>query len=148
MAEAAGTTHAPAPAGADGRPSPSRFTALELAAAEHLIHLSESSSSAAACFTPRGPASVGSASSTSSPRSVNAPAIPRALAALAAAEEGDDDEQEVGGRPRRNKRYRPIAEIYAATAPKRKTKPIGARGGRKDRPKPAAGAGKEAAMRK
>lgn len=125
------------------RPSPSRFTALELAAAEHLIHLSESSSSAAAF----GPASVGSAaSSSSSPRSVNAPAVPRGggLAALGA--EDDEDEQEVGGRRRRNKRYRPIAEIYALTAPKLKLKPIRERGGRKDkvRPKQAAGSGKEA----
>ncbi|GJN15491.1 hypothetical protein PR202_gb02412 [Eleusine coracana subsp. coracana] len=141
MAEAG--TQAPASV----RPSPSRFTALELAAAEHLIHLSESSGSSAAAFF--GPASVGSAaSSSSSPRSVNAPVVPRCgggLAALAAAEDDEDDEQEVGGRRRRNKRYRPIAEIYAATEPK----PVGARGGRKekDRPKQAAGAGKQEARK-
>ncbi|XP_062196342.1 uncharacterized protein LOC133899368 [Phragmites australis] len=139
---------APAAAGGPKRPSPSpaRFTPLELAAAEQLIHLSESSSSGAA-FTPRGggpgPASAAaSASSSSSPRSVNAPAAPEPPRALVAAGD-DEDEQEVGALRRRNKRYRPIAEIYAATVPK----PIGARGGRKDRPRPA-GAAKELAPRK
>ena len=116
-------------------PSPPRFTALELAAAEHLIHLSESScSSGGAAPTPRGaglllvPASAASAASPStSLRSVNN-APPPAVA------EGDEDEQEVGGRRRRNRRYRPIAEIYAATDPK----PIGTRRRKKaaeDRPR-------------
>ena len=128
-------------------PSPVRFTARELAAAEQLIHLSESSCSSYAGAFPRG--SVTSASSTSSPRSVNAPPLPPATPApppppaagpglLAAAaeddeeEEEDEDQQEVGGRRRRNKRYRPIAEIYAATEPK----PIaaGARRRKADRP--------------
>ena len=117
-------------------PSPPRFTALELAAAEHLIHLSESScsSGAAAAPTPRAgllllPASA--ASSSTSPRSVNN-APPPPAAPPAAAAEGDEDE--VGGRRRRNRRYRPIAEIYAATDPK----PIGTRRRKKaaeDRPR-------------
>uniref|UniRef100_A0A0E0LXQ5 Uncharacterized protein n=1 Tax=Oryza punctata TaxID=4537 RepID=A0A0E0LXQ5_ORYPU len=101
-----------------------RFTALELAVAEQLIHLSESSSSGCGggttTTTPRwgGGAAAAAASSSfsftsaSSPRSVNnAPPLPRV------GEVDDEDEQEVGGRPRRNRRLRPIAEIYAATAP-------------------------------
>ena len=120
-------------------PSPPRFTALELAAAEHLIHLSESScsSGAAAAPTPRAgllllPASA--ASSSTSPRSVNNAPPPPAAPPAAAAEGDEDDEQEVGGRRRRNRRYRPIAEIYAATDPK----PIGTRRRKKaaeDRPR-------------
>uniref|UniRef100_A0A0D3H2X8 Uncharacterized protein n=1 Tax=Oryza barthii TaxID=65489 RepID=A0A0D3H2X8_9ORYZ len=108
-----------------------RFTALELAAAEQLIHLSESSSS------PRSSSfSFTSASaSASSPRSVSN--APRRGGGLGEADDEDDeqeaddedDEQEVGGRPRRNRRLRPIAEIYAATAP------IG--GGRKAKAKAA-----------
>lgn len=99
-----------------------RFTALELAAAEQLIHLSESSSS------PRSSSfSFTSASaSASSPRSVSN--APRRGGGLGEADD-EDDEQEVGGRPRRNRRLRPIAEIYAATAP------IG--GGRKAKAKAA-----------
>ncbi|AQK58994.1 hypothetical protein Zm00014a_042678 [Zea mays] len=116
-------------------PSPARFTARELAAAEQLIHLSESSSSSYAAL-PRG--SVASASSTSSPRSVNAPPPPATpppaglLAAPAEDDEDDLDQQEVRGRPRRNRRYRLIAEIYAASEPK----PIvgGARRRKVDRP--------------
>lgn len=127
--------------------SPSRFTALELVAAEQLIHLSESSCSSGApaalsSSNPRGfgfggggilvlPASGASAASSSaSPRSVNnappppLPPVGAAAAAAVAADEEDDDEQEVGGRRRRNKRYRLIAEIYAATEP---PKPIGGR---------------------
>ncbi|RLN03956.1 uncharacterized protein C2845_PM13G25110 [Panicum miliaceum] len=114
--EAATALRGPA-AGPSRSPSPPRFTALELAAAEHLIHLSESScSSGAAGPTPRGgglllPAStMSAASSSTSPRSVNNAPPPAAPPAVAE----DDDEQEVGGRRRRNKRYRPIAEIYAA----------------------------------
>ncbi|WVZ91762.1 hypothetical protein U9M48_037888 [Paspalum notatum var. saurae] len=94
-----------------------RFTALELAAAEQLIHLSESSCSgtsgsgsgstaAAAAFS----SSVAPASSASSPRSVNHAPMPT--------EGGEGDDDEVGGsRPRRNRRSRPIAQIYAATDP-------------------------------
>ncbi|CAD6265006.1 unnamed protein product [Miscanthus lutarioriparius] len=135
-------------------PSPARFTAPELAAAEQLIHLSESSCSSYAGALPRG--SVASASSTSSPRSVNAPPAPlppatpappppAAAGLLAAAaeddEEEDEDQQEVGGRRRRNKRYRPIAEIYAATEPK----PIGAGARRRKADRPRTDAAPEAA---
>ncbi|XP_066353406.1 methionine aminopeptidase 2-1-like [Miscanthus floridulus] len=137
-------------------PSPARFTARELAAAEQLIHLSESSCSSYAGALPRG--SVASASSTSSPRSVNAPPVPLPPATpappppaagaglLAAAaeddeEEEDEDQQEVGGRRRRNKRYRPIAEIYAATEPK----PIGAGARRRKADRPRTDAAPEAA---
>ncbi|KAF8653946.1 hypothetical protein HU200_062084 [Digitaria exilis] len=108
---------------ASAPPTPARFTALELVAAEQLIHLSGSScSSAALSATPSPPPllPVASASSSASPRSVNNSPPPPALAA---AEDDEEDEQEVGGRRRRNKRYRPIAEIYAATEPK----PIGGR---------------------
>jgi hypothetical protein len=127
-------------------PSPSRFTARELAAAEQLIHLSESSCSSYAGALPRG--SVASASSTSSPRSVNAPppSPPPAAAGLLAAaaeddeEEEDEDQQEVGGRRRRNKRYRPIAEIYAATEPK----PIGAGARRRKADRPSTDGAPEA----
>jgi hypothetical protein len=112
------------------------FTALELAAAEHLIRLSGSSS-------------VGStaSASSSSPRSVNnAPAAP---AGQLAAAEDDDGEQEVGGRRRRNKRYRPVAEIYAATEPKHKLKPkpIGPDGGKEKRRPSKPPTGKEARTR-
>lgn len=117
-------------------PTPARFTARELAAAEQLIHLSESSSSSYAAL-PRG--SVASASSTSSPRSVNAPPPPATpppaglLAAPPAEDDEDDlDQQEVRGRPRRNRRYRLIAEIYAASEPK--TIVGGARRRKVDRP--------------
>ncbi|PUZ52601.1 hypothetical protein GQ55_6G283700 [Panicum hallii var. hallii] len=150
MAGEAATALRGAPAGAAGPSrsrSPPRFTALELAAAEQLIHLSESScSSGAAAPTPRGgglllPASAASAASSStSPRSVNNAPPPAAPPAAVAEDEEDDDEQEVGGRRRRNKRYRPIAEIYAATDPK----PIGPRRRKaEDRPRPAAAKAKE-----
>ncbi|KAF8749899.1 hypothetical protein HU200_011739 [Digitaria exilis] len=111
---------------ASAPPTPARFTALELVAAEQLIHLSGSScssasaSAAALSATPPPLLPVASASSSASPRSVNNSPPPPALAA---AEDDEEDEQEVGGRRRRNKRYRPIAEIYAATEPK----PIGGR---------------------
>ncbi|OEL35704.1 hypothetical protein BAE44_0003276 [Dichanthelium oligosanthes] len=125
--------------------SPSPFTALELAAAEQLIHLSESScsSGAAASLTPCGAGGPGlllpasAASSSTSPRSVNnAPPPPVGVAA-----EDDEDEQEVAGRQRRNRRYRPIAEIYAATDPK----PIAPRRRKADRPRATAAAAARAA---
>lgn len=112
------------PAEAAGRrPSlpTTRFTPLELAAAEQLIHLSESSCSTGAAFTPRGSGTAASACySSSSPRSVNAPPAAPAcdhLVVVDAEDEEDDDEQEVGGRPRRNRKYRSVAEIYEATEP-------------------------------
>ncbi|KAM0852728.1 hypothetical protein ACQ4PT_051561 [Festuca glaucescens] len=118
------------------RPSPpARFTLLELAAAEQLVHLSESSCSTGAAFSPRGSGTGASAcySSSSSPRSVNAPPAAPALddLVLHAVEEDDDDdgEQEVGGRPRRNKRYRSIADIYQATEASRRKAKAGAGSG-------------------
>uniref|UniRef100_A0ACD5Y1X4 Uncharacterized protein n=1 Tax=Avena sativa TaxID=4498 RepID=A0ACD5Y1X4_AVESA len=110
--------HKPAEAAGRWPSPPTRFTPLELAAAEQLIHLSESSCSTGAVFTPRGSGTVASACySSSSPRSVNAPPAAPACDDLVvhADEEEDDDEQEVGGRRRRNRRYRLIAEIYEAT---------------------------------
>ncbi|CAM0952737.1 unnamed protein product [Alopecurus aequalis] len=98
-------------------PAEEAFTALELDAAEQLIYLRESSASSG---TPRvGP--VAAASGGSSPRSVNAPPAPVLLGCSADWEE--DEEQMVAGSQRRVKRYRLIAEIYAAT------EEIGARGG-------------------
>ncbi|XP_047046041.1 uncharacterized protein LOC124650570 [Lolium rigidum] len=125
------------------RPSPpARFTPLELAAAELLVHLSESSCSTGAAFTPRGSGTAASAcySSSSSPRSVNAPPAAPALDDLvvhAMKQEDDDDEgqQEVGGRPRRNRRYRSITDIYDATQPY---------GARRGKAKTGAGSGADA----
>jgi hypothetical protein len=111
--------------------APTRFTPQELAAAEQLIHLSESSCSTGAAFTPRGSGTAASACySSSSPRSVNAPAFELLL--VGAEEEADDDEQEVGGRPRQNRRCRSIAELYDATEPA---------GPRRRKAKASAGAG-------
>ncbi|XP_015695915.1 uncharacterized protein LOC107304811 [Oryza brachyantha] len=103
---------------ADGRRF-SLFTALELAAAEHLIRLSESTTSSSGSRPRVGWASASSSfSSSASPRSVNNAPPPRRTGQLQLGDVDDDeDEQEVGGRPRRNRRVRPIAEIYAATAP-------------------------------
>ncbi|XP_051202760.1 uncharacterized protein [Lolium perenne] len=106
------------------RPSPpARFTALELAAAELLVHLSESSCSTGAAFTPHGSGTAASVcySSSSSPRSVNAPPAAPALDDLVVhamkEDHDDDDEQELGGRPRRKRRCRSVADIYDATQP-------------------------------
>lgn len=111
--------HAPAKA---ARRRPTRFTALELAAAEQLLHLSESSCSSGAAFTPRGSgtAAASAAYSSSSPRSVNAPPAATArdlVVGFGGDHEEEDDEQEVGGRPRMNRRYRSMAELYDATDP-------------------------------
>ncbi|CAN6205186.1 unnamed protein product [Urochloa humidicola] len=92
---------------------------LELDAAEGLMRLSGSSTS-----TGGGGASASAASGSSSPRSVNddGPRAPAQEPGLphgrGAGGDGDDeeDEQEVAGSQRRTKRYRPIAEIYRATA--------------------------------
>lgn len=74
---------------------PPPFTESELTAAEQLLHLSESSCTAGAS----GCNSATSASSST--RSVNAP--------LDYVAEDDD------GLWRRNKRYRPLADVYAST---------------------------------
>ncbi|CAM0911706.1 unnamed protein product [Alopecurus aequalis] len=117
------------------RPSPpTRFTPLELAAAEQLIHLSESSCSSGAAFTPRGSGTAASACySSSSPRSINAPPAEPASDDLVVngEEEDNDDEQEVGWRPRRNRRYRSITEIYEAKEPRgaRRRKTMAGAGG-------------------
>ncbi|XP_037466532.1 uncharacterized protein LOC119338342 [Triticum dicoccoides] len=109
-----------APARAAGR-RPTRFTALELAAAEQLLHLSESSCSSGAAFTPLGSGTAASAAcSSSSPRSVNATSAATALdpvVGFGADHEEEDDKQEAGGRPRVSRRYRSVAELYGATDP-------------------------------
>uniref|UniRef100_A0ACD5XUS2 Uncharacterized protein n=1 Tax=Avena sativa TaxID=4498 RepID=A0ACD5XUS2_AVESA len=101
----------PAPA-----PAEEAFTARELDAAEQLIHLSGSSSSSG---PPKTAGRAPAASSSSSPRSVNAPPVP-ALAPASVplgvrAGWEEDQEREVAGSQRRVRRYRLIAEIYAAT---------------------------------
>nr|XP_051184201.1 uncharacterized protein LOC127298363 [Lolium perenne] len=106
------------PAKAMSAPAEEAFTARERDAAEQLIHLSESSSSSGAPRT-AGRAPAVSSRSSSSPRSVNtssvlAPAAPPVLLGCCAGPE-EDGEQEVAGSKRRVKRYRLIAEIYAAT---------------------------------
>ncbi|CAN6183150.1 unnamed protein product [Urochloa humidicola] len=120
------------PAGPEGTaasslpPAPDDFARpkLELDAAEGLMRLSGS------ITTSTGGGGASAASGSSSPRSVNdgphapapapapaqePPALPRGPGAGG---DGDDegDEQEVAGSQRRTKRYRPIAEIYRATA--------------------------------
>uniref|UniRef100_A0ACD5XZN4 Uncharacterized protein n=1 Tax=Avena sativa TaxID=4498 RepID=A0ACD5XZN4_AVESA len=100
----------------DARPAPAEetFTARELDAAEQLVHLSASSSSSGAPrIAGRAPAA---SRSSSSPRSVNAPLTP-APAAESVLLGGFEDweEGEVAGSQRRVKRFRLIAEIYAAT---------------------------------
>jgi hypothetical protein len=100
-------------------PAEEAFTARELDVAQQLVHLSESSASSG---TPRAPAGSGG---SSSPRSVNARAPATAAVLLGGcADWEEDEEQEVAGSQRRVKRYRLIAEIYAATGE------IGRRGGR------------------
>jgi hypothetical protein len=95
-------------------PADEVFTACELDAAEQLLHLSESSSSSGA------PGASGRAlaarRSSSSPHSVNTPPAPACAVVFGdcAYWEGEE-EHEVAGRQRRIKRYRLIAEIYAAT---------------------------------
>ncbi|RRT47333.1 hypothetical protein B296_00049387 [Ensete ventricosum] len=84
------------------RPAGGPFTAAELAAAEQLLQLCESSSADLA-------ASVSSASSSSSPRSVNNRPPPEAVLLEA-------EEEETGLR-RRTKRYRLIADLHMATMP-------------------------------
>ncbi|KAF3324935.1 hypothetical protein FCM35_KLT11092 [Carex littledalei] len=71
------------------------FTESEMTAAEQLLHLSESSCTAGAsgCNS--------EASASSSTRSVNAPV--------------DDVVEDDEALWRRNKRYRPIADVYAST---------------------------------
>ncbi|XP_038971566.1 uncharacterized protein LOC120104443 [Phoenix dactylifera] len=89
------------------------FTASEVAAAEQLVQLSESSGDS----FPRRTLSSSSFASSSSPRSVNT--RPPATAMVAEADEDDDEEQhEFGGAPRlrRRPRYRLIADLYAASA--------------------------------
>ena len=121
------TAPAPVPK-TKGAPSVEAFTAHELEAAEQLIHLSESSASSG---TPRprsrrAPAGSGGSSSA---RSVGAPpALVPAPAILlgGSADWEEDEEHEVAGTQRRVKRYRLIAEIYAAT------EEIGGRTGRKN----------------
>ncbi|URE14010.1 hypothetical protein MUK42_10911 [Musa troglodytarum] len=86
-----------------GAPPPSDlFTATELAAAQQLVQLSESSADFSSC-----------SSSSSSTRSLNTRPPPEAI--LMEAEE--DEEEEETGPWRRTKRYRPIADLYALSKP-------------------------------
>lgn len=78
------------------------FTESELAVAEQLIHLSESSG-------PTTASTNSMASASSSTRSVNAPA-----SAWTPLEEVAEEDEALW---RRNKRYRPIADVYASTVP-------------------------------
>ncbi|KAG6532754.1 hypothetical protein ZIOFF_006604 [Zingiber officinale] len=83
------------------------FTAADLAAAELLVHLSESSAEAASTVSS---SASSSSSSSSSPRSVNTrPPDASVLGRI-------DDEEEMGPW-RRTKRYRPMTDLYAATRP-------------------------------
>uniref|UniRef100_A0ACD5XUJ7 Uncharacterized protein n=1 Tax=Avena sativa TaxID=4498 RepID=A0ACD5XUJ7_AVESA len=99
-----------------GAPAEEAFTARELDAAEQLIHLSESSSSSGA---PRAAGSgvAATRSSSSSRDCVNTPPAPGAAPVLlgGCADWEEEEEREVAGTQRRVKRYRLIAEIYAAT---------------------------------
>src|SRR4051812_1127146 len=84
------------------------FTVLELEAAEQLIRLSESNVSLGTPHAPVSPCVVLSGQSPSPPRSVKAPPVPPAPAAiiLGGSEDWEEDEQhEVAGRQRRLKRY-------------------------------------------
>ncbi|XP_020079930.1 uncharacterized protein LOC109703640 [Ananas comosus] len=105
-----------------------RFSAAELAAAANLVQLSESSgdSSADALGIEPYAASASAAAAarggddSSSPRSVNTRRRDAAAGAEEKDEEEDDDDDAVGGggAPRgRRRRYRSIADLYAATAP-------------------------------
>lgn len=89
------------------------FTATELAAAEQLVQLSESSSGDSAIRKALSSSSFSSYSS--SPRSVNTRPAPAAMVAEA---DEDEDEDEIGGAARRRRpRYRLIDDLYAVTAP-------------------------------
>ncbi|CAL9149392.1 uncharacterized protein LOC135628944 [Musa acuminata AAA Group] len=81
------------------------FTATELAAAELLVQLSGSSASFSAAATAEDRAS------SSSPRSVNARPPPETTILP------ENEEEEETGPWRRNRRYRPIADLYAVTLP-------------------------------
>ncbi|XP_074570818.1 uncharacterized protein LOC141827466 [Curcuma longa] len=96
------------------------YTAADLAAAELLVHLSESSAEAAS--------SVSSSASSSSPRSINMqpPLSPEAV--LVGNEEEREEEEEMGPW-QRTKRYRLMADLYAAT------RPVGGGGG-EEKPRP------------
>jgi hypothetical protein len=95
-------------------PADEVFTAYELDAAEQLLHLTESSSSSGASRA-AGRALLARRSS-SSPDSVNTPPAPAGAVVLGdCADWEEEEEHEVAGRQRRVKRYRLIAEIYAAT---------------------------------
>jgi hypothetical protein len=114
-----------------GAPATEDFTASEVDVANLLIQLSESSASSGTsqARAPRAPA--GSVASYCS-RSEDAPPAPVLAPGPAVLLGGcvdweEDEEQEVAGTQRRVKRYRLIAEIYAAT------EEIGGRPGRKNK---------------
>lgn len=106
----------PPPAAVRKRIRGDLFIAADLAAAELLVHLSESSAEAAS-----------SSASSSSPRSVNMrpPLPPTSPDAVPVGNEGEEEM----GPWRRTKRYRLIADLYAAT------RPVGG-GGAEEKPRP------------
>lgn len=85
-------------------PSHGPFTDTELSAAELLVQLSGSSDTAE------------DRASSSSPGSVNARPLPLRPETAMLLENEEEDEETGPGR-RRTQRYRPIAEVYAATTP-------------------------------
>ncbi|KAL0920731.1 hypothetical protein M5K25_009894 [Dendrobium thyrsiflorum] len=97
-------------------PAPLRipgFTAIELAAAEQLVQLSESSADSSAATLQRSFSSA--LSSSSSPISVGSIAPPpyrRHPLSFSVAKEAEDEEDD-GGFKRLRPRYRLIADIYA-----------------------------------
>ncbi|CAM0952739.1 unnamed protein product [Alopecurus aequalis] len=92
------------------------FTACELEAAEQLLNLSESSSSSGAPRAAGAGRALAAARSSSSPRSVNTATAPAGAVVPGDCADWEEEAQhEVAGRQRRVKRYRLIAEIYAAT---------------------------------
>ncbi|URD72382.1 hypothetical protein MUK42_08913 [Musa troglodytarum] len=91
------------------------FTATELAAAEQLVQLSGSGADTSSSSSFSSP--------SSSPRSVNK--RPPLGGFLLEAEEEKEEKEEGTGPWRRTQRYRPVADLYAAT------EPISSRGGGK-----------------
>uniref|UniRef100_A0ACD5XZ81 Uncharacterized protein n=1 Tax=Avena sativa TaxID=4498 RepID=A0ACD5XZ81_AVESA len=97
-------------------PAEEAFTAREVDAAEQLIHLSESSSSSGAPRAGGSSVAATRSSSSSSRHSLNTPPAPAAPVPLGGCPDWEEEEErEVAGSQRRVKRYRLIAEIYAAT---------------------------------
>ncbi|XP_074571479.1 uncharacterized protein LOC141827997 [Curcuma longa] len=91
-------------------PSRGLLTDSDLKAAELLVHLSENSG----CEVDDR---CSSSTSTTTSRSVELSRLPPPPLEAAILLENEDDDEEMGGPWRRTRRYRPIADVYAATAP-------------------------------